>query len=85
MTTFDPSEAREDPLAYIGDENDENEYIEAMGHIRDAVERKGYSYERAVRLYGIRGHPAFADFWPVTRYWGMARLVRERLGRPLDD
>ena len=60
MTRRSPGESQEDVMAYVSDENDVNEYIEAMARIREAVERKGYSYERAVRLHGIRGQPAFS-------------------------
>ncbi len=81
----DPRESKEDIWSYIDTENDDAEYHLAVENIKAAMEESGWSYERAARFYGIRGHPAFADFWPVTRYWGMARLARERLGLPLDE
>ena len=74
----------EDVLAYMDTENNDGEFLMAVERIEEAVAR-GRSYEDAVRLYGIRGHPAFKDFWPATRYWGDAVIAREALGLPLGD
>lgn len=80
----DPNEAVEDSMEYIDTENNPGELTIALDNIRRAMEKRGLSYDQAARLYGIRGHPHFKDFWPVTRYWGDARFARERLGLPLD-
>ena len=57
----------------------------ALKNIRKAMEGRGWTYERAVRHYGIRGHPYFSDFWPPTRWWGDVRWARERHGLPVDE
>lgn len=81
----DPEVSGEDALDAIGIENNEGELVIALQHIARVMRERGWSYERAVLQYGIRGHPYFADFWPVTTYWGDARFAREELGLPLGD
>lgn len=75
----------EEGLEMLPTENNPGELTIALQNIRRVMEERGWSYERAVRVYGIRGHPEFKDFWPVTRYWGDARFAREQLGLPLDE
>ena len=74
----------EDALAYMSTDNNDGEFLMCVERIEEAVAR-GKTSEQVVRLYGIRGHPAFKDFWPQTRYWGDARIAREALGSPLED
>lgn len=71
-------------LAGLDSENNEGELALALQKIRKQME-KGWSYERAAKLFGIRGHPYFAEFWPPTKYWGDARFYREQMGMSLDD
>ena len=76
----------EDPDAYIDlYENNDGELAIALGNIRRAMESKGWSYERAAKTYGIRGHPYFKDFWPETRWWGDVRWARKRAGLQIDE
>ena len=74
----------DEALACMDTENNEGELTIALNRIADVMEKRGWSYERAVMTYGIRGHPYFKEFWPETRYWGDARIAREALGLPLD-
>jgi hypothetical protein len=78
-------EGGEDAAGVIDTENNPGELVLALKRINLAMRERGWSYERAARAYGIRGHPRFADFWPVTRYWGDARRARIELGLPLDE
>lgn len=66
-------------------ENNPGELTISLRNINRMMETKGWSYERAVYRFGIKGHPYFADFWPETKYWGDARIARRELGLPLDD
>ena len=65
-------------------ENNEGELAIAHDNIRRMIEKHGWSYERAVKLYGIRGHPYFKEFWPTKEWWGDTRWFRERKGLPVD-
>lgn len=75
----------EDPDAYLDlYQNNDGELALALGRIRRAMEEQGWPYEKAVRRFGIRGHPYFKDFWPAKEWWGDTRWARERAGLPVD-
>ena len=57
-----------DAWAPIDTESDQVEYTVAVERIGEVRERRGWSYERAVRPYGVRDHPARADVWPLRRF-----------------
>lgn len=63
----DEGEMVENAMDFIDTENNEGELAIALGHIRRLMEDQGWSYERAVQVYGIRDHPYSTDFWPPTR------------------
>ena len=73
----------EDGLSMLDTSNNEAELGIALEHI-DVSVKEGWSYERAVQKWGIRGHPYFAEFFPVKKYWGDARIARQALGLPLE-
>lgn len=62
------------------DGNNEGELTIALGNI-ERVMKQGKTYGEAVQLYGIRGHPYFADFWPATELWGDAKWADEERKR----
>ena len=80
----DPVPEGEDAYEYLDTENNPAELTIALNRIAETMEREGWSYERCVFAFGIKGHPYFADFWPVTKYWGDARIAREHFKLPLD-
>ncbi|MBA2666120.1 MAG: hypothetical protein H0U69_03675 [Trueperaceae bacterium] len=58
------------------DENNEGELLISLGHIVRLM-KSGRTYGEAVQLFGIRGHPYFAEFWAPTPLWGDAKWADE--------
>jgi hypothetical protein len=85
MDNTDPRLQGDSGLDMIDDENNEGELLLATAAIQRAVKR-GMPLEKARRTFGIRGHPAFKDLWPETKFWGDAAWARElRYGKGPDD
>lgn len=48
-------------------ENHDGEFLIAVQNI-ERVMKRAKTCEDAVQLYWSRGHSAFEEFWPMTRY-----------------
>lgn len=83
-TVIDPLQiGRDDLMLLVMIENPDAELSRAWARIT-AAQRAGKSRREAVELYGIRGHPDFADYWPVTppphgdAAWATTELARRQ-------
>jgi hypothetical protein len=61
----------------LDEENNEGEFLIALRNINKAIER-GVPQATAMKRHGIPGHPYFAAYWPVTKFWGDAAAVRKQ-------